>query len=152
MSMTAISNTSSNRSQWTRFEMTHGNLRTLHAMQRQRYRNSMQKTMKNQEPAYVEPYDEVVEVGYECIPYHSRRTTYNREYNTYNTYYKIPTRQTTCHDAWMDKFKAWKQTIELLPNPPSYSSPAVPDPSSPPDEASAPISSTRRRSQSLIYL
>ena len=48
----------------------------------------MQKTPRNQEPAYVEPYDEVVAVGYECIPYHSRRTTYNKEYDRYDTYYK----------------------------------------------------------------
>ena len=49
----------------------------------------MSKTPKNQEPTYVEPYDEVVAVGDECIPYHSWRTTYNGKYNTYDTYYKF---------------------------------------------------------------
>ena len=48
----------------------------------------MQKTPRNQEPAYAEPYDKVVAVGYECIPYHSQRTTYDREYDTYDTYYQ----------------------------------------------------------------
>ena len=52
-----------------------GNLRTLHAMRRQRYKDSMSKTLRNQEPAYVGPYDKVVVVGYEGIPHHSRRTT-----------------------------------------------------------------------------
>ena len=48
----------------------------------------MQKTPRNQEPAYAEPYDEVVAVGYECIPYHFRHTTYDEEYDRYDTYYK----------------------------------------------------------------
>ena len=65
----------------------------------------MQKTPRNQEPAYAEPYDKVVAVGYECIPYHSPRTTYDGEYDMYNMYYKIPTRQTTGHEALRNKFK-----------------------------------------------
>ena len=65
----------------------------------------MQKTLKNQEPVYAEPYDEVVAVGYEYIPYHSRRTTYDRKYDMYDTYYKSPTRQTTCHEALRNKFE-----------------------------------------------
>ena len=71
----------------------------------------MLKTLRNQELAYTALYDEIVAVGYECILYHSRRTTYDREYNMYDIYYKSPTRQTTCHNAWMNKFKAWKKTI-----------------------------------------
>ena len=30
-------------------------------------------------------------------------------YNMYDTYYKFPTRQTTCHEAWMDKYRTWKK-------------------------------------------
>ena len=71
----------------------------------------MSKTLRNQEPAYGEPFNEVVAVGYEGIPHHSRPTMYDGEYDTYDMYYKIPTRQTTCHDAWINKFKAWKKTI-----------------------------------------
>ena len=96
--------------------MTHGNLRTLHTMQRQRYKNSMPKTPKNQGPAYAEPYHKVMAVGYRCIPHHSQRTMYNRGYNMYDTYYKVPTRQTTCHEASRDKFKTWKKTFVLLSN------------------------------------
>ena len=126
VSLTVASNTSLNRSRRTRFGTTHENLRTSHAMQRQRYKDSMPKTPRNQEPAYAAPYNEVVAVGYEYIPYHSWRTTYDRGYDMFDMYYKIPTRQTTCHDAWMNKFKAWKKTILLLakvhrftPHPPS---------------------------------
>ena len=72
----------------------------------------MQKTQKNQEPAYTEPYDEVMVVGYECIPYHSRRTMYDREYDIYDTYYKFPTRQTTCHEASRNKFRFGKRQFE----------------------------------------
>ena len=36
-------------------------------------------------------------------------TAYIWEYDRYDTYYKCPTRQTTYHDAWMDKFKACKR-------------------------------------------
>ena len=30
-------------------------------------------------------------------------------YSMYDTYYKFPTRQTTCHEAWMDKYGTWKK-------------------------------------------
>ena len=71
-------------------------LRTSHAMQRQRYGNSMQKTPRNQEPAYAAPYNEVVAAGHEaCPPF----LLYDRKYDKYDTYYKIPTRQSTCHDS-----------------------------------------------------
>ena len=93
------------------FGTTYGNLRTLHAMQRQRYKDSMSKTPRNQELAYAELYVEVMAVGYERIPHCSRRTTYDRGYNMYDMYYKIPMRQTTGHEVWMDKFKTWKKTI-----------------------------------------
>ena len=66
----------------------------------------------------------------------------------YDTYYKIPTRQTTCHEASRDKFRTWEKTFLIA----IYSLPAVPDPSLPSDEASDPISSMRRHSLNLIYL
>ena len=71
MSMMAVFNTSSNGSQRTRFGTTHRNLRTSHAIRRQRYGDSMPKTPRNQEPAYAEPYNKVVTVEYERIPHHS---------------------------------------------------------------------------------
>ena len=56
----------------------------------------MQKTPRNQEPAYTAPYDEVVAAGHEAYP---PFPSYDRKYDKYDTYYKIPTRQTTCHDG-----------------------------------------------------
>ena len=56
----------------------------------------MQKTLRNQEPAYAAPYDEVVAAGHEAYP---PFPLYDRKYDKYDTYYEIPTRQTTCHKA-----------------------------------------------------
>ena len=69
--MMTVSNSLSNGSQQTRFGTTHGNLRTSHVIQRQRNKDLMPKTLRNQEPAYAELYDKLVAVGYERIPYHS---------------------------------------------------------------------------------
>ena len=46
----------------------------------------MQKTLRNQEPAYAEPYDEVVAAVYEAYP---PFPLYDRKYDKYDMYYKI---------------------------------------------------------------
>ena len=46
----------------------------------------MQKTLRNQELAYAEPYNEVVAAGHEAYP---PFPSYNRKYDKYDTYYKI---------------------------------------------------------------
>ena len=36
---------------------------------------------------------------------------YDKGYDRYDTYYEIPTKQTTGHEALRDKFETWKMTI-----------------------------------------